>query len=573
MAALCSEHHAALDPAVRLMQAHAWVGGGAPAFLTDLTRQRSALQTALSSALHSLAELVVRHGGPAPAVPSLHSSLTVASAAPGGFQGIDPAAMTALVSALDHAGHALAPVGARIAAELSGQGLSGVPGRTIGQVAEWATAQTGDLRRRLTRIRQTVPWDSLPAGVAAFDLFSAHCGDQGGAGALLGRITAGDAGAVRELLAVQERGQDPGLAARVNGWWHALAPELRERLLDLAGFGLLNGLPATVRDAANRRWLAAEKARLTRELGAATAELLRLDDPLLLGHWERVANQLRRVELIERSLRPVPGHPPLLLLAFDLNGLGRLIVSWGDPDTADITVTSVSGLTSGLDAAAGDLERSRALWQQSTAFSGDRTVASITWLGYSAPQLDPGILDPAKSVAFSHAAATGGAGLAAFTDGLRASHVPSGTARAVVIGHSYGSLTTGHAAVLRPGRLADTLIFLGSPGVGVDHVSQLGISPKHVWVGEAGGDPVAALGRFGTDPGRDAFGAQRFPVGREFWTAAHSSYWNQDSPSLRNMGRIINGQYDRLIQPKSYLDQPQLLMPEFSSNSTFKQDR
>lgn len=546
------------------MRTHAWVGGGAPAFADELARRRSALQSSLTSALHALADLVVRQGGPHPPIPALTTSITTMSAAPSGFHGIDPQAMTALVSSLDHAGHALATIGSRIAAELSGHGLPTHPGHTIGHLATWATTQTSDLRRRFTQIRQTIPCTSLPSGITAYGLFGAHATDPMGAGTLLSRLAGGDNDAITRLLAVQEQGRDSGLAARVNAWWQTLATPLREHLLDTAGLGLLNGLPATVRDQANRRLLATEKTRLARERDAATAELLQANAPLLLGHWERIADRLRRIELIEDELRPVPGHPPPLLLAFDVKGQGRLIISWGNPDTADTTVTSVSGLTSGLDGAHGDLQRSRALWQQATASSGDRTVASITWLGYDAPQIDPGVFEPGTSVAFQHAAAKGGAALAAFADGLRASHLPSGTARSVIVGHSYGSLTTGHAAVLRPGRLADDFIFVGSPGVGVDHAGQLGVDPKHVWVGEAGNDPVAALGRFGTDPGHAAFGAQHFPVQRDVYTAAHSSYWNPMSISLTNMGRIINGQYDKVAAPKPLNDQPELLMPELA---------
>ncbi|MBB5076679.1 alpha/beta hydrolase [Nonomuraea endophytica] len=552
--ALAIEHHAALDTAARLMHAHAWVGGGATAFTTDLAGHRTRLQSSLSAAMRALGDAVVRHGGPNLTIPAMTTAPTGANAPAGTFRGIDPHAMTTLISALDHAGHALASAGARLASELTAHGLSSQPGHTLGQVAGWSVESGRDLRQRLSRIQRSVPWSALPAGLAAYDLFGAHEPGSGQVRQLLNQVAAGDASAVRALLAVQESGQDTSLAARVNAWWHAV-PE-GHRLTTLPGFGNLNGLPAAIRDQANRHWLSTEKARLT-------TELEEFDHPTDLGRWEKIANQLRRLELIEQELQPQPGYPKPLLLAVDLTGNGRLIISWGDPDTADITVTNVSGLTSGLDAAHGDLERARALWRQAAVTGGGKSIASITWLGYDAPQIDPGLFDPAKSVAFQGAATKGGAALASFTDGLRASHHPSSTARSVVIGHSYGSLTSGHAATLRPGRLADDLILLGSPGVGVNHASELGLAPGHVWVGEAGGDPVATLGSFGADPGDDAFGAQRFPVGREVYTAAHSSYWDADSASLRNMGRLINGEFDQLTSPPPRDDQPQLLMPEF----------
>ncbi|MEV0589526.1 alpha/beta hydrolase [Nonomuraea sp. NPDC050310] len=554
VAALAADHHTALDPAVRLMHAHAWVGGGAPAFAADLTRRRAALHAAFTAALHSLSALAVRHGAPAPALPAFPTPAPALGPAPGSFQGIDPRAMTALITALTRAGDTLTTAGTRLTTELTTHGLPTHPGHTLGHLATWATTEADALRRRLTLIQQQVPGAELPASLAAHGLFSGHAG----AGTLLSRVVSGDSAALTELLATQESGRDPALAGRVNAWWHSLSHDLRERLLGVARFGLLNGLPAIARDQANRRWLSAEKERLTREMTATAG------NPLLLGGWEKAANQLRRLEFVEKELRPHPGYPPPLLLGFDLAAQGRLIVSWGDPDIADVTVTSVSGFTTNLDTAHGDLRQSRALWLQATKTSGGRRIATITWYGYDAPQPDLSVFNPSRSVASDQPARRGGAALAAFQDGLHAAHLPSGTARVVIVGHSYGSLTTGHAARLRPGRLADELILVGSPGVGVDHAAHLGMDPRRVWVGEAGGDPVAALGRFGADPGNDSFGARRLPVGRTVWTEAHSSYWDRDSPSLRNLGRVINGQYDKLISPPDLTGTPQLLAPQIA---------
>ncbi|MGW4468238.1 alpha/beta hydrolase [Nonomuraea sp. NPDC004354] len=567
---LADEHAGALDQARCAMQNHAWVGGGAPRFAAALDERRQAVHTAFSGALRAVADLVVRQSGPPPTVPYHPSPGPVMRAVPGRFQGIEPDAMHALITSLSHSGDTLAGAGARLAGELSALGLPSGAGAAVGQVGEWADTQGRDLRRRLGIIQQSVP-GTMSAGTAGFGLFAAYATGAGTVEALLSRLAARDASVVAQLLQLQEIGGDATLAARINTWWQQLAADLQEQLATLPGFGLLNGIPAAVRDRANRHWLASEKQRLQAAYDAAVQELITsgVERTLVsgqptgaIGGFEKLGNQLRRIELIERAIQPRAGYPPPLLLGLDVTGQGRLIVSWGNPDTADITVTNVSGLTSGLDAAHGDLQRSRALWQQASKTAGDRSVASITWLGYDAPQLDPGVFDPGKSVAFEGAAAKGGPALASFADGLRATHEPSATARSVVIGHSYGSLTSGHAAVLRPEDFADDLILVGSPGVGVDHASQLGLDPKHVWVGEAGGDPVAALGRFRADPGHDAFGAQRLPVEKTVWTNAHSSYWDRGSASLKNMGFIINGQTDQLVQPHPLDQSPQLLMPE-----------
>ena len=120
------------------------------------------------------------------------------------------------------------------------------------------------------------------------------------------------------------------------------------------------------------------------------------------------------------------------------------------------------------------------------------------------------ILSSDRSPANLGAAEKGAPALASFTDGLRAAHLPTTDARLTVIGHSYGSTLTGAAARLRPHAFADQLIFLGSPGAGARHASELEV--KSVWVGEAPDDPVADLGIYGADPSDAKFGGQNFYV-------------------------------------------------------------
>lgn len=575
---LAAEHRADLDAPARLMAAQAWVGGGAPRFADALAAHRASLQRALTAALATLAQECARRGEPAsaPVFPGTH--LTVATAARGPFQGIDVAAMTALVTALDQAADRLSGASARIRAELSALSLPAAPGWTIAQSAEWAATQAPDLRRRLTKIRTDSPW--IPSSVAAFTLFGGSTPgsgtgfDSGGgfadADALLRLSLAGDFGAVKRLQDLR----DPSLAARINAWWHSLTDQDRERLVTLPGIGALNGLPAAFRDRANRHALAAEKARLTAELARITTsftpqdrdrlltDLRMLSVPYVLGAPRMLEGGLRNIAMVERALATggTTGHPPAYLLAFDQTGTGRIIVSWGDPDQADTTVTYVPGLNTELSGFAGDIDRARVLWQQAQATAGDKRIASIAWLGYDPPQIES-TWTPGISVAGDAPADRGAHHLASFTDGLRAAHTPSTTGREVILGHSYGSLVSGKAALLRPGTLADTFIFVGSPGVGVPHAQDLGIPPSQVWVGEDPNDPVAKLGHFTQDPGSKNFGAQHFPVGRTSIFTAHSNYWETHSTSLRNIAYITNGQHKSLVSAKHDIT-PQLLMPE-----------
>ena len=105
-------------------------------------------------------------------------------------------------------------------------------------------------------------------------------------------------------------------------------------------------------------------------------------------------------------------------------------------------------------------------------------------------------------------------------------------------------------------------MLVGSPGAGggVDHASELGVGADHVWVGRNSEDLVAALGDHGWVGGRTLGGAglgQR-PVGGRLRRAPvpgrgrdpqrlhrgvgqHSNYFNVDTESLYNIGRVVDG--------------------------------
>ena len=243
-------------------------------------------------------------------------------------------------------------------------------------------------------------------------------------------------------------------------------------------------------------------------------------------------------------------------------------MSFGDPGTADDTVTYVPGLGSKLAGAFGDSSRAAALWAQAQRFAPGKTISSIYWLGYNAPQL--GLSEGLHNldVASTSDAIAGASALSRFQAGLQVTHQPGVPSHTVVLGHSYGSLVVGEAAA-RDGVHPGDVIFVGSPGVGVNHASQLGMSPAHVWAGANINDPVPNLppadpagwlnnysGHFGTDPTSPQFGGNDFaasyapgtPSGFDpFYYAtlkAHSSYWDPKSDSLLNMAHIVDGQYN-----------------------------
>lgn len=383
--------------------------------------------------------------------------------------------------------------------------------------------------------------------------------------------------------AIPAEGTDP---AEVNAWWKALSAGQRQQLIsqDPSQIGWLDGVPATDRNAANTLALEREQGRLQGQLQS----LERNEPPqyvMGLGPhdaerevtnpaWQQwnaqvggIKAQLAQIDALESGIdqaRSVAGAGNVYLLGFNTNGNGHAIVAVGNPDTADNTVTYVPGLGSTLSGSAGDIGRATTLWQQAEAVAPGKSVSSIYWLNYNAPQLGLSQGVSNFDTASTHDAVSGAPALTRFEAGLGATHQAGVPDHTVVLGHSYGSLVVGEAAA-RDGMHPGDIITVGSPGVGVNHAAQLGIPPSHVWAGANSHDPVPDLanpwtslndpnaGWFGNNPASSAFGGQVFNAnddptrsfsGLSF--SAHSSYWDPGSSSLNNMAKIVDGQYARV---------------------------
>jgi hypothetical protein len=101
------------------------------------------------------------------------------------------------------------------------------------------------------------------------------------------------------------------------------------------------------------------------------------------------------------------------------------------------------------------------------------------------------------------------------------------------------------AAAAGGGLHADEIITAGSPGMGVDDVTDLHLDRRHVWAGAAEHDDVSGwMSHFAhnLEPHTDAFGANRFVVD----THGHNAYWDVNTVSLKNQAAIVVGQYDRV---------------------------
>ncbi|MBL7257011.1 alpha/beta hydrolase [Paractinoplanes lichenicola] len=336
--------------------------------------------------------------------------------------------------------------------------------------------------------------------------------------------------------------------AEVRRWWAEIPPEQRNWLLatEASWLARLDGLPAADRDIANRLLLDDRLAELDRAI-AKTAG--------------RERNRLREVRnglfALDHRLADDSG-PRAYLLQLDVGGEGRAVVALGDPDRADNVLTHVPGMTAGLASFGGELTRAERVAVRAAEVDPAVATSAVMWLDYDAPDF----VDEAAS---ARQAAAGAPALRHFQEGLRAAHEgPPG--RQVVLGHSYGSLLVGRAAAV-DGLEADSVVFVGSPGVGVDSARDLRVPPGQVWSSTARDDviqyaavspaslvrdlgtmpglgPLPAFGLperdlwFGHNPSDPAFGAHVFtsaPGG------GHIGYWEPGSPSLEALTSITLG--------------------------------
>ncbi|HZC69855.1 MAG TPA: alpha/beta hydrolase [Jatrophihabitans sp.] len=343
-------------------------------------------------------------------------------------------------------------------------------------------------------------------------------------------------------------GTDPRKVAK---WWASLTPAQQRYLIEhnYQTLGRLRGLPAGVLDVANRRRVEEHTASLKREITVAEQQ-----DPT-----GSVAGALRaEVEddeaLLNRYLNPGPGGPPRYLLAYEPNGVNTndghpsVAISYGNPDTAANTAVMVPGTGSNMTKLGGGLGAdANSLYH---AMSG-QSKAVVVWLDGR----EPPTLPDAASDSWANAASPK---LVSDINGLRAAHTEASgdPGHLAAIGHSYGSYILGKA--MTQGAQADDVAFIGSPGVGVNHASDLGVDPSHVWDGAAEDDPI--LGpvpvehRFtpdpmtGNNPEESDFGAQHFSVGR---ASGHSEYY-KDPESLGNLARIADGGYVHRVPAPNY---------------------
>lgn len=325
-------------------------------------------------------------------------------------------------------------------------------------------------------------------------------------------------------------------------WWNSLTAEQQQFFMDHRPDDIrhLDGLPAYARDRANRFALDGyfddkgnyHKGALADAEQAVKDAQKEYDDARKhlsayeprSGHMgseeraakeklERALEKYQDLKVIKSRTEPTyrltNGLAPAYLLDFNYDEKYHrttAIVSAGNPDTATHVSTLVPGIGTNVR---GDLGyymdfNDRLREQTKHAGGNPNNVATISYLGYVAPKNQGADKVQAADIGYADRAAPK---LARFEEGLRASGNATGHSFTnTLIGHSYGSTTSGKSMTLVAPGTVDRFIMCGSPGAGADTIDAYNVSQKHVYVSSIPtSDAVQDLNTFtpsgfGSDP-------------------------------------------------------------------------
>lgn len=369
-------------------------------------------------------------------------------------------------------------------------------------------------------------------------------------------------------------------------WWNSLSPQDKADYLTAYPdrVGALNGLPATVRDEANRTVLAevrgdyqaqidalhtpAPPPRFMNQLAPDGSQMesaqYTIWNALYGDQWRsqsHIRGRLQGMDAIQARFDQTgtDGLPEAYLLGFDPDGHGdgKIILANGNPDTADHTAVYIPGTKAKLDGIGGDLNRGVVLWQTSHHTDPAAKISTITWLDYDAPNDIP----HATGDSYAH---KGAPDLYDFFEGTYDAHqAATGTdSHVTAIGHSYGSTLLGDTLKYRPDPDAtglmlkvDDVVALGSPGMQAKTAADLCVNHGHMWAAEGGGSDdlvtgggrLVGLGGGGVIPSDPDFGGNVMASD----THSHSDYWDvqangKPTLSLQNQADVIVGDYSRV---------------------------
>ena len=287
--------------------------------------------------------------------------------------------------------------------------------------------------------------------------------------------------------------------------------------------------------------------------------------------YDAVQEQLDKGISLEDYQHGKEGDPVSLLTLQNDGGRVKAAMGQGDVDHAKNVATFVPGIGTTVEGSMGDYMRQTKNLRSAAMAQGNlsaRDVATVAWLGYDAPgkadlnqpQNIPEIISPFLAKAGSDR-------LAGFMNGMQASRdYGAGDAHMTLVGHSYGSSTSGMAATKVKYGVIDDLVLCGSPGMGTYDAKNYHVDQNHLWVsGVPKGDSVQGMGAIrggivgslGKNPmdsdsgfthlSDDATGSPKYnkdaPASKpfNFNFDNHNIYLENGTETLQDIGRVVAG--------------------------------
>ena len=339
----------------------------------------------------------------------------------------------------------------------------------------------------------------------------------------------------------------------VAKWWSSLSDAEKEQMIKAhpQEIGNLNGIDGTSRDKANRIYLddATEREekkleRLKQRYGPHPSRRERQE-------LELVEERVKALHNVKDTIkREDQDGVPRQLLSLETSGKRvTAAVAQGNVDTAAHVGVVVPGLYSNVAENLDDYDKRAGIMRENVQkHAPGEGVAIVSYLGYEAPQNIAEVTDIGY-------ARRGADKLSGFLNGLDASREagPAGDAHISVAGHSFGSTTAGIALTKVNSGVVDDLIQFGSPGSGVQDVSEFKLEKGHAWVSATDykQDIVQGMGddgRFGKNPAKmPGYNHLSGDVGDEldksqpYVFQKHGGYFNKDSQALDDISRVIAG--------------------------------
>ncbi|ORA76149.1 alpha/beta hydrolase [Mycolicibacter kumamotonensis] len=393
----------------------------------------------------------------------------------------------------------------------------------------------GDIARQLT---------TATAGLHEFSF-----GDEGADGGV-GRDTLGP-------------GLPPDDPQQFTQWWNQLSQEQKDAAYDRDHFiGNHPGMPFEDKSRYNERHmpelianaeadvdrLQASRDKLALTPGGNLSTLSQLS--MLDSQLQETRHNLDGYRNVRQAMQADPNGPPRYLSYLD--NQGHAAVSIGNPDTASHNAVFVPGTGADLTTMGDNARRAADMHGAAVAANPNLQAGDVsvtTWMDYDRPMSVP-LQAPWPSYAQHGAGA-----LDSFENGMRASHIGAPSTD-TVIGHSYGTTLVGAAVSDGHQLAADNVIAVASPGMLVNHASDLNINPGGaVYAMTDPSDPIIPANIFtshtlGPNPMGADFGARDLQAGSGAGTGpggllpglhTHGSYWNPNTPSLANLGAVIAG--------------------------------